>query len=728
MPRSGSSGEVIEIRISNRPSQKEVSWADKDWTIRLLRGLIQIEDEVLIFDGEEQEFCLPSRWSLRELANRPGEWYAVVEHERTGDLAILQDQFGNNTLFVSINTEGSGTYLRLSSSFRAIQGLRNLRGQATDLNLPAAFSALCSFTNLFRTRLSTSSFDTQVEILRHDNYILLSDRGCSISKIPSHRKLDGMSYGELLDYGIDQASKQLTSLARSGIDATLGLSGGKDSRLLLAIMVAAGVTDQISVNTVDPRSMAPSASKDILLKDFELATILHRGLGLSWKEHGVLESREIGPATSIDHWQNFRSNNSFEYTPRTFFQTSGEPSINLLGIGGELVRSYIGMSYTKSFPDWWSECGKTNDYLIHDLGLLYSKLVNPSSVPPKFHAEAKSYFAGQMASLAGDGNVIEALDNQYAEFRSRCHVGNTLGSAASGIYQFYPLAQPAFIEAGKRLPIDDLQDGRVMFDIFLRTEPELLKLPFASPPWPERFMSEIDNLRDPWKNIDNQRSIEEFDKSKEKNNANMSRRGESVSSHNVALFEREKVISNVDQILERLTPIIGSADAALVEQRIALSAFKNSLGLRSFLGKTESILDVWHIPSEIRVVRLEPCGGSSTRSVRSESCVRHRTEERTIDFSNTVETTSFERVEININQQADMAEVEVIGMQGEAKIAVYWYLDGKEFSRSPYANQDKVDVRLPEFRPGNRVRALVFLKWNHLHEASRIDSAELTLQ
>ena len=494
--------------------------------------------------------------------------------------------------------------------------------------------------------------------------------------------------------------------------------------MLLGLMLAAGVVDRISVNTHDRRSYAPGATKDINMLDLQYATVLHERLGLSWRSQSTITQIPISPENSLSVWQSIRSNCSYEYIPRSFARVTESPVVNLMGSGGELFRSYIGQSTANAFKGWWKKAGGVKDQTSDDLRMLFADLVPPASIPKQLFEEAADDFVNSMMDGHDGSDVLTALDRQYANFRSRTHAGGTTFARVDNAFTIYPLRQPAFVEAGKRLPRSDSDDGRVMFDIFLNTEPELLTLPFASPPWPTRFMKDVEHRVDNWERysgVDSLRSLEETNSNNAKNIQTL---WTATSRDSHAAFVDDRIGENRGLISAELDSHISAEERAPFFDRLCITAVQKENTKRAFLSKTESVRDALFGSTEaVRTWNVSP--GSNTafdvrQSVRVNETGRPVADQG--EVHSRLGQIGFSRVEMDVERTGHGSGylLNVRNLPAGAKVAVYWYVDGSRVAVDGYAATESVGLRSDIDAEPHRVRATVFLKWDHLHQASRI--------
>ena len=257
------------------------------------------------------------------------------------------------------------------------------------------------------------------------------------------------------------------SLRSHDAPITVALTGGKDSRLIVAGLKSAAVpfrTYIVDYGAANAADVAASA---------EVA----RRLGV---EHEV---RHRGPdphagssLQRIDLLKIVRDTlfvtdgmlSGYENVPRRSCYSS---ALNLAGNGGELLRG----GYAKTARTWTREEART--YLLETFDRFSSFVRN--GLADGYRDFVSSWVHAQPRRLTG----ASLLDRFYLFYRC----GRWSAAARAGYSLYQDLHQPLFdaqlIAQVQALPIEPRQDDRLNFELLRRLAPELLDLPFANKHW-----------------------------------------------------------------------------------------------------------------------------------------------------------------------------------------------------------------------------------------------------
>ncbi len=469
--------------------------------------------------------------------------------------------------------------------------------------------------------------------------------------------------------------------------------------------------------TANPFSLAAGASKDILLQDFYLAAKIAEKYNLEWYSRTDFDEHKLDYSEQLAVWQDFRSNSSFEMKVKSS-QLKNCKEVRITGIGGELVRSYLGSSYKNNFPQLWKEI-ENNEYdLNRSLGALFRTLCHPWLIDSDLYESAKESFISSF-SFNQSLSLAEQLDESYFSYRNRSHSGIRNVHAFEGAILHYPLAQVEFLEASLLLNKEERDQGKVLFDIIKRTTPELNYLPFASPAWPESFMDPIleEGFDVNWQNINIDQKIEDFKKLNNK-------KGNSVFfDRNVGSFDFysegiKRLSRNLDIIREVESDNI-KVDAIM--ERVARLQQKNFNALNFFVAKTESIIDVI-LPSS---VQSHVCSMNLYENVKVYSYDSVNKSEplgsiiSRIDLSEVI-------VKLKYDSCSDKLNVSYFNVPNNCSIAVYIYMNGERKIINWY--EKRVSI-IAEIKAGNGdvIRVMSFIKRDGEPEAQRVIDEEIKI-
>lgn len=420
-----------------------------------------------------------------------GEWSALYS-AKVNDVkshVIISDYFGFKSVFYSVVTTESGSWLIASNSFRAqLQKLEEL-GCPADINWPAASTTLNGRFNIFNMNSSIHTMANNVYSLRCDDVLVANDRGMGV--IPRRRLIPAsvanLSYVELLRRGIQRATRGVSSFtAMEGPEPILMLSGGKDSRSVLALVKAAGSQGSVGVRTHDPAIRPEGAMRDLLDSDLRIASCLVEKYSMHWAEAQGKRISSVSFDEYVEFWQKYRSGWNYVLSPgSTVSQPLNGHEVQFWGAGGELLRGYFSHQMAPKVKSW-SEISALRHEPRAALSKFYEAIVPPDYTPPSVYQRAKGQFVDSlMAGHRTNATLDDVLNDYYRQFRNSAHFGNQNMAYALGTIQWYPLCQPEFLLATEKITVEERLNGKVQFDITEMLDPELNDWEYESGPWDE---------------------------------------------------------------------------------------------------------------------------------------------------------------------------------------------------------------------------------------------------
>ncbi len=428
-----------------------------------------------------------------------GEWFGAFESSDKQALVICSDFFGycpvTWALHSSAGTEGT---LHASSSLRGIATSLARAGHDSRVAWPTAIPSLVSNATIFMQRSSPRSLREGAQTLRPDQFLLVTAEGVELIDRPFFADPQGRSFDELVAAGTERAAASLRAAMDDGHGSfNLSLSGGKDSRGVLALALAAGVQDRLEVYSADPRTAAP-ASRPVIARDLPLAATMVARYGLTWKGNDPVPQRRVTFEETLDLFQDYRGGQSYEFrAPFMLGEPSGPTMLSLHGGGGELYRSHYGHLHRDAYPRWAEGNANSTDGIRSDLTRLFNTLVPAAAVPTQLYRQTRTAFVDALDyGLASD--VDGTLDRFYAMHRNRAHFGMVRYGVATGNTILCPLAQPEFLWANGLLSREDQETGRLLFALLEQGDPDLNALPFEAHPWPEEWVAQSKGRAEVW--------------------------------------------------------------------------------------------------------------------------------------------------------------------------------------------------------------------------------------
>ena len=292
-----------------------------------------------------------------------------------------------------------------------------------------------------------------------------------------HDRLSGMIAGqrsatkESLDRLYDAFVASFAPLRTSDAPVRLALSGGKDSRLVLAGLVASGIA--VEASTISMGS-ANEADVSIARRVAEIAHVPHS-----------VRSASVGGAVPPDrvvdvysgtcrtlHLTDGMLHGFTTFAPASPFRPSGA---GLGGGGGEVLRGGYGY------------------------GLLSPKLQPPAQVAslelikrftrfgPMLRSDVLDEYRTQLheelAESADGLSAAQLLDRSYLNYRNSGWLAMSLRVSTLGGISVNPACDNAVVAAAVAIDAAERSTERVTYELMKRLSPKLTALPFANDEW-----------------------------------------------------------------------------------------------------------------------------------------------------------------------------------------------------------------------------------------------------
>lgn len=424
--------------------------------------------------------------TVDEALEASGEWMAVFRSEDDPDThLVLTDPFAFQTVFHSQVDVDGRPHLVLGTTARGVAFERRSLGQAFEPDWPHIAATLATNDWLAATMLSDRTADAATRTMRPFQMMVVTGGRAHIVERADLTRLRGLDYCTLLDHGITTACAQIRALADADVPARrINLSGGKDSRLMLALVKGADALDAFDVRSVNPRTWGVPSARAGLEQDLLLADTLRRRYGMTWSRETGYTTQTCTPFEPLETWQDLcgEINHGFRFHRRR--RTRTELVVELRGASGETFR---GTNYWQRHARL-AEVADTPESFDADARVVFDRIHRPDLVSAGLVPQMFEHF---LESLRGTGraSLIEAGNRHYTLYRNRAHFGTTLRFAQDGAVPFFPLSQVAFVLAGEQLDHATLRSGAVFFDVIERLAPELNDLRFDKGPWPEPVAS-----------------------------------------------------------------------------------------------------------------------------------------------------------------------------------------------------------------------------------------------
>jgi hypothetical protein len=290
---------------------------------------------------------------------------------------------------------------------------------------------------------------------------------------PGRNDLTSQEWDDLTD----RLVAETRSLGRVTEPIDLYLTGGKDSRLCLALVKAAGLQGRVrTLTTGDSESREVAYARVVA----QAAGFEHRRVGKPALASGPgtqrsqMQPRQTPPAAIWKRLAAHAYRHEAIVSPWDLAGGSMESTINIKGFGGAY--------YRRSHLRWFSEHDATT------LPAMTDRIVRMNWDPLRVLRSRES--ARQAAWLrewveqeAARVRLDLLPEKYYADFRL-AHWNGPLTQSRPGEVQTNPLFQREATQTFIRLSVSARQQERFHYEVMRRAAPELVALPFLDDSWP----------------------------------------------------------------------------------------------------------------------------------------------------------------------------------------------------------------------------------------------------
>ncbi|KKO81309.1 hypothetical protein WU87_00945 [Corynebacterium minutissimum] len=449
------------------------------FNLRYLNGIYYSPERWIISEGTTEQ---PTGVPYSEAERSAGEWLGVYT-DSLGHGVIQSDPFGYQPVYYRFLPQQQ--CLLVSTSLGAITRSAQKRGAAPEPDWIQALAAIGTTHAWAITMQSDQTFEANTKVLLPGQSIQYAGTQWYVSQPALFEPKE--SYDELLQRGIQKAIGQLR--IASTIPTTqkqINLSGGKDSRMVLALLAETGVIEEFSVTTMNPKTWLPKSSRPLLYKDLYLANYLRKNFSLEWTVPLGQKYVPMDFESAMSEWQSYRSNRNFKLRINRNLYVQQGTNIELRGAAGETFRGFNAVQNLLSTNGFEN----SESSLIADTRKLVDKLYGSGFVEPD-HLDVLSQNLNALFNRLSAKGIQDALHKRYTVFRNGSHFGHARHSLSHGQIPILPLSQPEFVQAAQMLPYDQMHNGKVAFDIIESLRPELNEINFDGGFWDEALLPAV---------------------------------------------------------------------------------------------------------------------------------------------------------------------------------------------------------------------------------------------
>lgn len=334
-------------------------------------------------------------------------------------------------------------------------------------------NTLSCFYNEGGFAFNSNTFRTPVEgvkILPASFDITVTSRGVaareSFSFGESDEELEPVQYWDLIHRGANEIVDNVTAIVDAGLPVFSDITGGRDSRVVLGALVAAGRQADVIFNTI------ANPTTPGLQRDLDIGTGLVKHYGGSYSRHN--EVLGYSHFTVDQHMMRRRSQVFGTYhwivpsDVRPLSELTSSPTIRLLGGGGEL--------YDDRFRDMvFTSVDIGEEYSTAALRSMLRQHVRSGIGEDLFECYENDLLE-TFESLPGR-TLTHRINAHFLNFRNRFHFGPKQ-SRPELMYSVNPALSVNLVRAARGLPAAERAKSRVVFDVTQALDDELAHMPY----------------------------------------------------------------------------------------------------------------------------------------------------------------------------------------------------------------------------------------------------------
>jgi len=291
------------------------------------------------------------------------------------------------------------------------------------------------------------TFVARVKMLRADMHIETSSAGWNfVSEVADYDPLEPDDYRALVRKGAEDIVSNIQACLDSGYPLQATLTAGKDSRILLAAIVAMGKIRDIPFFTMAD-----------VPEDREMSSALVSFFGGRYADTSPSVS-EADPLEIVNRHRSMYFGCYHATVGKTsnhvnlYFGPQHDRTISLTGGCSELYRIvYFGFNPRRLEWRRWQDSRK-----------MFSEMGYFRFVSEKYADAGLETLASTFEQLRGPEAWRRVIEH-YRQFRNRFHFG--MASYYQTGLGWNPIASPALLRAARGLPLEVLKKGRVNFDV-----------------------------------------------------------------------------------------------------------------------------------------------------------------------------------------------------------------------------------------------------------------------
>ena len=216
-----------------------------------------------------------------------------------------------------------------------------------------------------------------------------------------------------LQWGLSQTIRNFVSTL-GDVLPILTLTGGVDSRLVLALLAQTSALRHFRVWTMDPEEAETQVNR-VHTADIEIANQIRKSYRLQWMSPRRKNKFSVSVEEALARHQSFNSNFSFKFLPSKHLTLGESRSLTLRGGGGELLRGTTGARLTEDRYEKYRRGGG----LLAAESWTAKDYLGRSPLSDELRPVSEEFLQQQLSS--SDTSLRNKLDIFYSNTRNRAH-------------------------------------------------------------------------------------------------------------------------------------------------------------------------------------------------------------------------------------------------------------------------------------------------------------------
>lgn len=466
---------------------------EEDFELMALSGLVYpLNSRPALYSFSNQSLPI----FKEKLDDLKGEWVAILADKDRTTFKIISDYFGFQSVFYRLDEiSKSRRQLTVSTSYNSLIEYSKNNALPCSINEEQFYLSMAARNIRLRTAFSSKTFCREINLLKVDEYLYF-DSIKNVFKVQNRPFLFdplGRSYEELIKSGVDKAKQDIKSISHFYKDKRLFLSGGRDSRIVLALLSSLGLNEEYSISSANPSNFS-GYSKEVIQNDLYVSNYLAHEYKMKFshmREHIRLElDFEESLKGVLSHWSQF----SWIIKPMKRAMLPKNTYLTLRGGGGELIRASAAsrkaiIDVKKNNPNFDILC------IDDQVNELFDLFVNAESIPNEYLDKCRILFS-EAFIFNKDFSLEQNIDWHYHYYRNRVHFGQYISSFGRNEITFHPLMQKELFYAANCHELTSRREGRVCYDIIESLDPLLNYITFDDGFWPNTTLYKSPSLKD----------------------------------------------------------------------------------------------------------------------------------------------------------------------------------------------------------------------------------------